>query len=32
MTRQLACVAEMTADGSVEASVMLKFFDAVFCG
>ncbi|MFA6703595.1 MAG: homocysteine S-methyltransferase family protein [Bacteroidales bacterium] len=25
----LACVAEMTADGSVEASVMLKFFDAV---
>jgi 5-methyltetrahydrofolate--homocysteine methyltransferase len=24
----LACVAEMTADGSVEASVMLKFFDA----
>jgi len=25
----LACVAEMTADGSVEASLMLKFFDAV---
>ena len=25
----LACVAEMTVDGSVEASVMLKFFDAV---
>ncbi|MCI1720225.1 MAG: homocysteine S-methyltransferase family protein [Bacteroidales bacterium] len=24
----LACVAEMTADGSAEASVMLKFFDA----
>ncbi|HNY05213.1 MAG TPA: methionine synthase [Candidatus Egerieousia sp.] len=25
----LACIAEMTADDSVEASVMLKFFDAV---